>query len=146
MFELNELFRNNNIKLSELYHPGDDVRLEVEYSEFFKQDFIYTYLFKYCKYYIRKGFLFKYLQKRKKNIQKIEFDDVESFLKTVFYFNEYGLKLHRFKDDSNSNLNTVLSEDFQFDLFIWAILLDRIELAELFWKNGQVGTMAINFL
>lgn len=72
-------------------------------------------------------------------------------MKNVFYFNGSGLKLHRFFEINHDMPNKNACNDacdckdcdheneFEFDLFIWAILFNRLDMAKLFWMKGKVN-------
>lgn len=65
------------------------------------------------------------------NILIVEYSDIKNFMRKIFNF---------FDDDFIPTNNTVEITDAEMNLFLWAILSNRIEIAKIFWRLGKVFT------
>ena len=65
---------------------------------------------------------------------------VDAFLKHLFY-KARTFFLPDGKEADNANVN-----EPELNLFLWAVVSNRVEIAKIFWRLGKVETRKLGFL
>lgn len=73
-----------------------------------------------------------YLKQTNSKVSNITVDDIKNFLNRLFPGANFYFLPDRFYQSSEDKC------DAELNLFLWAILSNRIEIAKIFWRLGKV--------